>query len=264
MPAGSRLLLRAFSIIARRRLRKAFRAVRLLHPERLRSATSGPIIVYLNHPSWWDPLVCIELARDFMPGRIHRAPIDTSALKQYGFFRHLGMFPVEQGTPRGALQFVRAAQSVLAANGVLWITAQGHFTDARLRPTHLMPGLGALLHRTANVTVIPLALEYTFWHQRLPEVLGAVGETLHVETVRDRSASGWTHILEQHLQTAQDILADASCKRRAEDFITILEGRRGTTGLYGAWQHIRERSLGHRYDPDHLASRAHRPVRSPR
>ncbi len=253
LPRGSGLLLRAFSIIARRRLRRGFRAVRLLHAERLRELPSGPVVIYLNHPSWWDPLACIAIARRLLPGRMHRAPISELALEEYRFFRNLGMFPVEQDSPRGATQFLRAAKAVLAANGVLWITAQGHFTDARIRPVRLMAGLGALLQRSANVTVIPLAVEYTFWNQRLPEALAAVGEPLRVAAVRERSAAGWTALLEQHLQAAQDALAEASLTRDPAAFMTVLEGKRGTSGMYGAWQRLRSRFAGQDYQADHLA-----------
>ncbi len=255
LPKGSRFLLRAFYLIARRRLRRGFRAVRLLHPERLRDVAAGPVVIYLNHPSWWDPLVCMAIARKLLPGRLHRAPISASALQEYRFFRNLGMFPVEQNSARGAAQFLRAAQAVLAANGVLWITAQGHFTDARVRPTELMAGLGALLQRSGALTVIPLAMEYTFWNQRLPEALGAVGEPLRVMAARERSSGEWTALLEKHLEAAQDLLSQASQARDAFAFTTVLEGKRGTSGMYGAWQRLRTRLLGQRYQADHMSDR---------
>jgi 1-acyl-sn-glycerol-3-phosphate acyltransferase len=253
LPASSWLLLLGFSMIARRRLRRGFRAVRMMHVERLRSAPAGPLVIYLNHPSWWDPIVCAELARRLLPGRKHRAPISTESLKRYRFFRHIGMFPVDQNSPRGAAQFLRGAQAILDAGGVLWITAEGHFTDPRTRPTHLASGLGALLHRTENVTVIPLAVEYTFWNQRLPEVLLNVGEPLFVVNGAERDMSSWTSMLEADLQAAQDDLAAASLTRNPKSFTTLLEGRRGMTGPYGLWQRMTARFRGEQYSGDHDA-----------
>ena len=253
LPASSRLLLWVFSVIARRRLRKSFRAVRMLGAERLKAAPSGPLVIYLNHPSWWDPIVCAELARRLLRGRKHRAPISSESLKRYRFFRHIGMFPVQQDSPRGAAQFLRTAGAVLGAGGVLWITAEGHFTDPRTRPTRLMPGLGALLRRTAGVTVIPLAIEYTFWNQRLPEVLLAVGEPIQVNHADEHTAADWTTELEVRLQAAQERLLTASLRRDPAAWTTLLEGRRGTGGPYEWWQRVLARCRGERYDADHEA-----------
>ncbi len=252
LPRSSPWLLLLFSVIGRRRLRRNFRAVRMLHSERLRALPPGPVVIYLNHPSWWDPIVCAELARRLLPGRVHRAPISAASLRQYAFFRKLGMFPVEQDSPRGAVQFLRAAQSVLRAGGVLWITAQGHFTDVRTRPVELKGGLGKLLERSSEVTVIPLAVEYTFWNQRLPEVLLAAGEPLRMSGPAGHSAEVWTAHLQQHLQTTQDELQQASLRRDPAAFRTLLQGRRGTAGPYGWWQRIRAGVRGERYEGDHL------------
>lgn len=250
-PGSWRWLLLLFSVIGRRRLRKSFRAVRMLHPERLRSLPAGPVVIYLNHPSWWDPIVCAELARRLVPGRKHRAPISAASLQQYPFFRQMGMFPVEQGSARGAAQFLRTAGSVLAGNGVLWITAQGHFTDVRPRPVELKAGLGSLLQRAAGVTVLPLALEYTFWNQRLPEVLVAAGEPLTISTVRERSTAGITTHLQQALQQLQDELANTSQLRDGSLFTTLLEGRQGMAGPYAAWQRLRSTVRGEQSSADH-------------
>lgn len=224
--------------------------MRILYPERLRTLPAGPVVVYLNHPSWWDPIVCAELSRRLMPGRNHRAPISAASLKQYRFFRHIGMFPVEQDSPRGAVQFLRTAAVVLQGGGVLWITAQGHFTDARVRPVALKSGLGALLQRSDSLTVVPLALEYTFWNQRLPEVLLAVGEPFFVDRSRDLSVAEWTGALETQLHVAQDHLAAASLARDPDAFTMLLEGRRGTAGPYALWQRLRARLFGQAYSAD--------------
>ncbi len=251
MPRSWWWLLLLFSMIGRRRLRKQFRAVRMMGVERLQKAPAGPLVIYLNHPSWWDPIVCAEVARRLLPGRKHRAPISAASLKEYRFFRNMGMFPVEQASARGAAEFLRTSAAVLGANGVLWITAEGHFTDARTRPTQLKAGLGALLQRSEHLTVIPMAVEYTFWNQRLPEVLLAVGEPLRVECLRERTAAEWTGALQTRLQAAQDTLLAASLRRDASAFTTLLEGRRGTAGPYAVWQRMRARMRGERHQADH-------------
>ena len=49
-----------------------------------------PLIVYGNHPSWWDPLIAHFLNRSLFPNRQFYAPIDADALEQYKVFANLG------------------------------------------------------------------------------------------------------------------------------------------------------------------------------
>jgi 1-acyl-sn-glycerol-3-phosphate acyltransferase len=243
LPKRSPALVRGFAVIARRRLRGSFRAVRMLHSERLVHAGAGPLIVYLNHPSWWDPLLCLTLARTLLPHRTHYAPISAESLLRYPFFGKLGMFPVDQESARGAAQFLRSSGSALAGGGVLWITAQGRFSDVRLRPATLKPGLGALLNRYADsrpITVVPLALEYTFWNGVKPEALAAAGSPITVHaTGTPHSARKWTQVLEEQLQTVQEELAVAAMHRDPAPFQTLLDAD-GTS----LWQRLRGRMRG--------------------
>lgn len=253
---ASRMLYRAFSAIAHRRLRLHFRALRIAHADRLAGIT-GPLIVYMNHSSWWDPLVGISVANVLLPGRVGYAPIDAAALKQYGFFSRIGMFPVDQSSVRGAVQFLRASQAVLASGGMLWLTPQGHFVDMRERPVRLRAGLGALMHRLQGAVAVPLAAEYSFWNQPLPEALVQVGEPIVIGPTQ-RSSAEWTQQLETNLQTAQDELAVLSRARDEQAFRVLLQGGRGTSGVYGAWQRVRARLHGEAFRPDHEASRSSR------
>src|ERR1700733_10753028 len=70
-----------------------FHALRLANAGRFPNP-SGPLIIYANHASWWDPLSCIVLSRHLLPDAHHYGPMDAVALQHYGMFRKLGMFPV--------------------------------------------------------------------------------------------------------------------------------------------------------------------------
>ncbi len=231
--------------IAKRRLRASFRAVRLAFADRLpdTKATTN-VIFYLNHPSWWDPLLCMVLAQRFAPGQDVYAPIDADQLKRYAVLRPLGLFPVQTGTVRGTVQFFRVAETVLARGDVLALTPQGAFTDPRMRPAGLKPGLGALLarleQRGLSATVIPVALEYTFWNQRSPEALVALGRPFGTApAMPPRTADVWTALLDEQLTTVQDELSALSQHRDEDAFQIVLQGSRGAAGLYGRWQRLR-------------------------
>ena len=97
----SHRLLSLFGIYLHWYIGRHFHALRLAHSSRF-PIEPGPLIVYLNHASWWDPLTCIVISRHFLPAAFHYAPMEAAALKHYGFLRKLGLFPIETGTRRGA------------------------------------------------------------------------------------------------------------------------------------------------------------------
>jgi len=211
--------------------RRHFRAVSVQEAERLASV-SGPLIVYANHSSWWDPMVSILLAAVLLPGRKHYAPMDAEALKRYPILRKLGIFPVEMSSARGAAQFLRTSEAILAAGGVLWITPQGRFADVR-EELVFKPGLGALAARVPDVTLVPLAIEYVFWDERLPETLLRVGEPLRV------AEGASTEQLEAALAAVMAELKAAVLARDPRAFSSLLRGGRGTGGLYGLGRRLR-------------------------
>jgi 1-acyl-sn-glycerol-3-phosphate acyltransferase len=231
LPTISSFTLRFFRRIVRGYFRRHFRAVSVQHAERLADAR-GPLIVYANHSSWWDPMVSILLAGALLPERKHYAPMDAEALKKYPILRKLGIFPVEISSARGAAQFLRTSEAILAAGGVLWITPQGRFADVR-EALVFKPGLGALAARVPEATLIPLAIEYVFWDERLPETLLRVGEPLRV------SAEGASEQLEAALAVVMVELKAAVIARDPKAFTSLLSGGRGTGGLYGVGRRLR-------------------------
>jgi 1-acyl-sn-glycerol-3-phosphate acyltransferase len=252
IPQVSAITLRFFQRIVRAYFRRHFRAVMVQHAERLADA-QGPLIVYANHSSWWDPMVSIVLARALLPGRRHYAPMDAAALKRYPILGRLGIFPVEMASARGAAQFLRTSQAILASGGVVWITPQGRFADPREAPLRFKPGLGALATRTADVTLVPLAIEYTFWDERLPETLLRFGAPMRIAS--DVGTEAATHQLESALADAMQELKAAAIARDASAFRVLLSGGRGTGGWYGLGRRVRAIVTGRALPIDHTERR---------
>ncbi len=246
IPPSPRLL-SLFALYLHWYVGRHFHALRLAHAARFPSVT-GPLIVCVNHPSWWDPLTCILLSRALLPGANHYAPIDAAALEHYSFFRRLGLFPVEQGTARGAAQFLRGAKAVLASRfSVLWMTPQGAFTDVRM-PIIFRGGLGALVQRVPAVTIVPIVIEYTFWDERLPEILVNCGDCIHLTNVTATVAQDRTT---HALALAQQELAALAMARDPQRFETVAAGGSGVAGIYGIWKRLGARALGRKYRPEH-------------
>jgi 1-acyl-sn-glycerol-3-phosphate acyltransferase len=207
-----------------------------------------PLVIYLNHPSWWDPLLCV-VASECFRGRSHYAPMDAAMLQKYKIFAKLGFFGVEQNA-RGAVQFLRMGEAILSKPGtMLWLTAQGEFRDVRYRPPELKSGLGALLARVKCGIVLPLAIEYPFWNEKKPEAHFAFGPSIVVDG--SRSSEEWTAHLNEQLAATQDRLATAVMRREGERFDTILSGKSGIGGVYDLWRGVMASLRGQRFRAEH-------------
>jgi 1-acyl-sn-glycerol-3-phosphate acyltransferase len=241
VPTISAPLLRFFRRIVRGYFRRHFHAVRINGAKRLMSY-DGPLIIYANHSSWWDPMVSVLLAERFLSKRQHYAAMDAEALQRYGILKRLGIFPVEMKTTRGAVQFLNVSEAILASGGVLWVTPQGRFADARERPLVFRRGLAALARRVAehsgSCTLLPLALEYPFWEERLPETLLHLGEPVSLSGSTE-SADAVQLRLEGALERAMEELKELALKRDASCFTTLVGGSSNVGGFYALGQRIR-------------------------
>ena len=251
LPPRSDVLWRWFAWWVRGYIQKHFHAVRLSRGSRPRVPPDLPLIVVLNHPSWWDPLIGMILAGLF-PDRAHYAPMDAQALTRYSLFHRLGFYGVEPGTPRGAFAFLRTTTALLSQPGTaVWITAQGQFADARVRPPRLRSGIGHLARRLNQGVVVTLALEYPFWEERLPEALARFGEPIGIERGQDLRAAGWVELIESNLATTQDALMADALSHDAAAFETLLTGKVAIGGIYDqgrkTWAWLR----GERFQAEH-------------
>jgi 1-acyl-sn-glycerol-3-phosphate acyltransferase len=222
LPAISNITMRFFARIVRGQFRRNFCSVMVQNAGCLRRS-KGPLIVYANHSSWWDPMLLVLLARKLLPEQRHYAPIEASALKRYPALRRLGLFPVDLSTSLGTAQFLRTAQRVLNQGAVLWTTPQGRFADTREFPLAFRPGLAGLTARCPEVPLLPVAIEYTFWDERLPETLVRVGDPLHGDAALSHERV--THQLECALTATMLELQRASCARDASAFEMLISGQ---------------------------------------
>ena len=237
-----------------------FHAVRVARGGLPVAVPGRPVIVCSNHPSWWDPALFALLTRTLFPGRAGYGPMDADALGKYRVLRRIGVFGIEPGR-RGAARFLRVGLDLLADPAtLLWITAEGAFTDPRARPVRLRPGV-AHLARRADATVLPLAIELPFWNERKPEALvrfgpPADGSPLTPALSPARGGEGdktadWTAALEQALASCMDALAADAVSRDPARFVTLLRGEAGVGGVYDLWRRAAAWGAGRRFDPSH-------------
>lgn len=220
MAPPSPFVLRFFLWYVRRHLHRHFHAVRMLG-QAPAVPQDRPLIAFINHPSWWDPLTGLFLSSVLYPERQLYGPMDARQLKRFPILGKCGLFGIEPGTALGARQLLRAADAIFAQPGrSLWLTPQGRFADVRERPLGLAGGLEFLARRHPNAALLPIALEYTFWNDRLPEILVHPGALCSAEAAEDSLAA------------AMDTLRSAALTRDAARFTTLLSGKSGTGGVY--------------------------------
>ena len=253
VPRISKPLLKWFTWYSRRYLRRHFNSLRVIGAALTEESLARPLVVYSNHASWWDPLVGLILSRELLPGKSVFAPMDATALERYGLFKRLGMFGVEQDQRRGGVQFLRHARAILqSSDNVVWITPQSRFADARERPVRFRSGIGLLPGVAREISFVPVAIEYVFWEERLPEILVRVGEVYHT-TWADRSVKPqwWSEFFADRMRETQDELARQAQRREATAFQCLLRGHSGVGGIYDRWRRFKAGWRGEEIQLEH-------------
>ncbi|MDX6805738.1 lysophospholipid acyltransferase family protein [Terrihabitans rhizophilus] len=241
-----------FTRIFRHSLLRDFHAMRFSKSGSLPASGTPHLVLYSNHPSWWDPVAFLLLGDRLFHGRPGFAPIDERMLKSYGFFERIGVFGVDIESRAGAVRFRDIASAVLADPArILLVTAQGRFADVRERPLVLKPGIAHVADWCEDAVFVPLALDYVFWDERKPELLVRFGEATTAAELRARSSRERLALLEQALEESMDRLAAEAISRNADLFTPLEAGRTGVGGVYDLWRRARAGLSGERFTGTH-------------
>ena len=255
MEAYSPFLTGAFRLYLRWYVWRRFHAVRLSRSSVAPAHPARPLVIYCNHPSWWDPALFVLALPKVAPGRRGFGPMDAAELERYGLFRRMGIFGIDMHAARGAAAFMRVSRSVLQQPGTcLCVTAEGAFTDPRLRPVRLRPGLAHLARACPDAVFLPLALEYSFWNESKPEALLRFGAPVRPAD-GDSSVASWQTALETGLTGTMDTLAAESATRNKAGFTILFGGTAGVGGIYDVWRRARAATGGPRFDASHQPER---------
>lgn len=244
-------LFRLFRDYAPKYAAKHLHAVRLAKALPRPTSWMGPAIFVMNHPSWWDPIIGYVLCRHW-PDRLDYAPIDAVALKKYKFLGKVGLFGIEPNTTAGAREFLRVGRLLLDNDlATLWVTAQGEFTDARVRPVALRSGVGHLAATMNRGVVVPIAVEYTFWNESKPEALVGFGRVIDASECRGRSPRECTALIASELESTMNRLAEVAQSRDPALFTSLVEGKAGVGGIYDIGRRLRSLVTGRRFRAEH-------------
>ena len=247
----SPFLIGAFRLYLRWYVWRRFHAVRLSRSSVAPVQPDRPLVIYCNHPSWWDPALFVLALPKVARGRRGFGPMDGIELERYGLFRRMGIFGIDMHASLGAAAFLRVSRDILQHPGTcLCVTAEGAFTDPRLRPVRLRPGLAHLARACPDAVFLPLALEYNFWNESKPEALMRVGAPVRPPMER-ASVATWQTALEAGLTDTMDVLAAESATRNVAAFATLFGGTAGVGGIYDVWRRARAAIAGQRFRASH-------------
>lgn len=135
-----------------------------------------PLIIYVNHSSWWDGLTAFQLS--------YKAKLDSfimmeeQHLRRFYLFRRLGAFSIEKEKPRKALKSLEYSAALLKnePERTLWIFPQGEILPNDTRPLKFYNGLSRIIATAGKCFVLPLAVRYEFTGEFKPEIFVKIGE----------------------------------------------------------------------------------------
>ena len=241
-----RLLIRRFLIQAA--VERAFHAVRLrtAAPLAAHDDPSAPVVLmFSNHVTWWDAYLW-----DIFNVRVlKREPIvmaEEKTVRDYGFFRYLGLFGVNRQNPRAAVEAMNHAVSraITTPRAGVFIFPQGEFRPFETRPLGFFNGAGRIARDIVAAkgacVLLPLAIRLEFLGAQKPEawLRCAAPVTITPAHPLAMDAKALTAMMETLLTTEIDALADDLRARRVDAYPILL---RGTPGIQEWWDRARRR-----------------------
>lgn len=125
-----------------------------------------PLLIIMNHSSWWDGLLVYHMIRSESQ-RQHYMMMDERQMKRYAFFRRIGAFSVNKENLWETAASLRYAADLMRSGGAVWLFPQGDIFHLESRPLQFQTGAGYLLERCRDAAVLPVSLYYTMGlHQK--------------------------------------------------------------------------------------------------
>ncbi|MFQ3664125.1 MAG: lysophospholipid acyltransferase family protein [Chloroflexaceae bacterium] len=195
---------------------------------------NGPLILYLNHSSWWDGYLMYVIHRVVLRGRFDaHLLMEEKQLRRYRFFSWSGAFSVNRDDPEDAWRSQAYAAALLQGGQrprLLFIFPQGKIVPNDRRPLVTYPGIARIVAQVGNVNLCPVALRYELLGRQFPEAFIRIGP--QHRAVNPQDIEGTLADITSRLTTACDALRDDVLALRYERFQPLLRGRRGIDELF--------------------------------
>jgi 1-acyl-sn-glycerol-3-phosphate acyltransferase len=195
---------------------------------RLPRRAEGPLICYMNHPSWWDGYMAAVINREVLRQRFAGyLMMEEFQLRIYRFMTWSGAFSVDRHNPREAARSVEYISQVLRQrpDQAFYIFPQGEITPNDRRPLTTYPGVAHVVRRVGAATLCPITLRYEFRSEQRPEAFIRFGPCHRATTPVHVAAL--TEEVNARLTASSDALRDAVIADDMGSFGLLLHGRPG-------------------------------------
>jgi 1-acyl-sn-glycerol-3-phosphate acyltransferase len=254
MPASkSPLLEQCFVRYTRHYLRRNFCAIHLLgDPPRFTDDGQSPLLVCLNHSSWWDVLLGLYVETELFGWEAYTV-MDARQLSRYRFLNRLGVIGVDRSSLAGAKEFLHYAENLLKdRRRALWITPQGAMLSNHQRPIVFQPGVSHLAVHLGDFYLAHVTFHYEFWQDRMPEAFVSISPVEKVRVCRETNDRKAFLHAQEHIQEAQlDALLKHVEQRDPAPFRTLLRGKGGISTTYDMFRATTAKLRGEAFTPEH-------------
>ena len=208
-------------------IQRRFYSIRVKHPEHfeLRNKDAA-CIFYAQHTCWWDGLIGYCLYWFLFKEKTNMMIED---LLSFPLLRYVGGFSIDKKSPKSILRSMKYAVDFMKNEKIsLWMFPQGVIKPPNHRPLELQKGLAYLAEKTGKVNLIPIAMQYPFLRQGLPEVMVDIGKPIIVDGEIDKDK--FTEYLEKDLTNLLNNQLKEISNGEVEKYNTFLFKKSGGLG----------------------------------
>lgn len=135
------------------------------------------VLVTPNHIGWWDGFFIHSLNRLLWRRRFYLMMLEGQ-LRTYWYFRHLGAYSIEPGSPRAARESLQYSLELLGEPGnMVVLYPEGELRSQFFAPGKLQRGVEWLCRETSRrdsaraFSILPVSFLIQSWDRRKPELL---------------------------------------------------------------------------------------------
>ncbi|MBV9109850.1 MAG: 1-acyl-sn-glycerol-3-phosphate acyltransferase [Gemmatimonadetes bacterium] len=195
--------LRLFELWLRPWRRHRIAAIRIAGlPRRL--PDDVPLILAANHVGWWDAFTLREVHRILRPNAPVWTLMSRGELGRYPYFRLIGVFGIDVGSPASVLGAVRwlAARLRERPDSAAIFFPQGRIWPSHRRPLGFRRGIEVFARRLPPCIVLPIAIHHEPLSEPAPTIFVSAGEPVRMDGEIDH------HALEAAVEAEADRLLD--------------------------------------------------------
>jgi chlorobactene lauroyltransferase len=180
-----------------------------------------PLLIYVNHSSWWDGLVAFEISRLYKLDSF--IMMEEKQLRKLRFFRRLGAFSVVREKPREAIKSIDYSVKILGEkpNRAVWIFPQGEILPNDVRPLGFFNGAAKIIEKFENCYALPVAIRYEFLGEFKPEIFVKISKPEIVKKFKRPASKETTQLLEENLTESLDVLKTEILTKKIENYQKI-------------------------------------------